>query len=196
MSFTILKKAWQTSKYFWYCTTTKLLINPFYENNNHSAKSTFLLCTKIHVDDNRKDQKPLFRLANNLLHKNKSKPLPTHCDPRALADEFEEYFVDKISKIHSSFPGVNNDPCVNEDVKVPSLDHLLPTTCETLKKIIMKSNSKSCWLDLIPTSLLKKCLDSLLPILVRIVNLSFISSTVLDALKWAIVILLLGKKCF
>ena len=91
------------------------------------------------------------------------------------------------------------DPCVDEDVKVPSdpsLDHLLPTTCEELKKTIMKSNSKSCGLDPIPTSLLKKCLDSLLLIHVRMVNLSFTSSTFPNVLKLAMVIPLLKQNCF
>ena len=57
----------------------------------------------------------------------------------------------------------------------------------------MSSNSKSCPLDPIPTSLLKKCIDALLPILVNIVNLSFASNTFPDDLKIAMVLPLLKK---
>ena len=53
----------------------------------------------------------------------------------------------------------------------PVFNSFLLTTEDELKKIIMSSNSKSCTLDPIPTSILKQCLDCLLPILVKIVNL-------------------------
>ena len=52
------------------------------------------------------------------------------------------------------------------------------------------ANSKSCALDPISTSMLKQCLDCLLLILVKIVNLSLSSCTII---KLAIVILILKK---
>ena len=48
-------------------------------------------------------------------------------------------------------------------------------------------------MDPIPTSLLKECLDCLLPVIVKIVNYSFASNTFPDALKIAIVLPLLKK---
>ena len=42
---------------------------------------------------------------------------------------------------------------------------------EELKKIIVPGNSKSCTLDPIPTTLLNASLDTLLPVLTKIVNL-------------------------
>ena len=59
--------------------------------------------------------------------------------------------------------------------------------------MIMGSNSKTCFLDPIPTALHKKCIDSLLPILVTIVNLSCSASIFPDNLKLAMVLPLLEK---
>ena len=48
-------------------------------------------------------------------------------------------------------------------------------------------------LDPIPTAVLKECLDCLLPVLVKIINLSFSTSQFPDDLKMAIVIPLIKK---
>ena len=55
------------------------------------------------IQENKGNQKELFRVANGLLHRNKSKPLPTHVDAKELADDFADYFSNKISNIRSSF---------------------------------------------------------------------------------------------
>ena len=68
---------------------------------------------------------------------------------------------------------------------------VVPTTIEELKKIIMQCRPQSCPLDPIPTSLIKKCFESMLPILARLVNLSFASSTFPDDFKIFMVIPLL-----
>jgi len=59
----------------------------------------------------------------------------------------------------------------------------------------MKSASKSCRLDPIPTWLLKECLGTLLPVITRIVNLSLSSAEVSPNLKEAIVLPLIKKIC-
>lgn len=49
----------------------------------------------------------------------------------------------------------------------------------------MKSSNKSCELDLIPTWLLKECLDDLLPLLPDIINASVIKGVVPSIFKGA-----------
>ena len=66
-------------------------------------------------------------------------------------------------------------------------------TEDEVKKIITKSASKSCSLDPIPTWLLKKCLDLLLPIITLIINLSLRLGYFPSAWKCALVIPLLKK---
>jgi hypothetical protein len=110
-----------------------------------------------------------------------------------LAGDFADFFRNKISKIRESFPPANASAHYADHVSAPSFSSLEPTCEEEIRKIIMSSNSKSCSLDPIPTSLLKQCLDCLLPILVSIVNTSFSSCQFPDALKHAIVVPLLKK---
>ncbi len=64
---------------------------------------------------------------------------------------------------------------------------------DDVKKLIMKSPTKSCSLDPIPTDLLKQCLDVLLPIIVDIINLSLSSGGFPAIFKLALVIPLLKK---
>ena len=111
-------------------------------------------------------QKELFKISNDLLHRSKSHPLPTHNDPQEFADEFANYFSSKISQIHDSFPPVGASPHSEDGGNAPVFDSFLLTTEDELKEIIMYSSSKSCALDPIPTSIRKQCLDYLLSILV------------------------------
>ena len=76
---------------------------------------------------------------------------------------------------------------------IPELSSLATITEAELRKIIMSSNSKSCHLDPLPTSLLKECLDCLIPTLTRIVNLSIASHSFPLNLKSATVVPLLKK---
>ena len=69
-----------------------------------------------------------------------------------------------------------------------------PVSMEEMRKIIGKCNSKYCALDPIPTSVLKACLGALLPVICKIVNLSFSSSHVPEAFKEAIVTPLIKKQ--
>ncbi len=54
----------------------------------------------------------------------------------------------------------------------------------------MSSASKSCPLDPMPTTILKDCLDVILPVITKIVNLSLSTSVVPDKLKEALLALL------
>ncbi|XP_070567335.1 uncharacterized protein [Ptychodera flava] len=60
-------------------------------------------------------------------------------------------------------------------------------------KIVSSSPSKTCLLDPIPTSLLKQCVDKLMPILTVIINLSLTTGTVPQSLKNAVVSPILKK---
>ncbi len=73
------------------------------------------------------------------------------------------------------------------------LEHFRPTTVEELNKIIMSGTSKSCELDALPTSLLKKTLSAHLPALCEIVNLSMKTGKFPSSLKTANVTPLIKK---
>jgi len=64
---------------------------------------------------------------------------------------------------------------------------------DEIRKIIMKSSSKSCDLDPIPTWLLKVCLNDLLVVITDIVNTSFESSAIPEDFKLALLLPILKK---
>ena len=64
-----------------------------------------------------------------------------------------------------------------------------PVSEETVRDLVLKSQTKSCILDPVPTELLKSCIDDPVPLITRIVNDSLESGTVDVSLKQAIVTL-------
>ena len=47
----------------------------------------------------KKKKKKIYKIANRILGTNKEKPMPTMDDKNKLADDFADYFIDKIQKI-------------------------------------------------------------------------------------------------
>ena len=54
----------------------------------------------------------------------------------------------------------------------PQLSQFEPVTDELIRELIIKSPTKSCMLDPIPTSITKQCLDDLVSLITFIVNAS------------------------
>jgi exonuclease III len=160
------------------------------------------LCKKAKADyyqskisENCTDQKALFKITNQLLHKTKDVTLPTHDSEKELADKFSTFFENKIRVISQSFE-IGNPPLDSNEYNslgARPLTSYQSVSKEDVRKLVMSGNSKSCHLDPIPTSLLKDCIDYLLPCLTRIVNLSLASCKVPQPLKTATVTPLLKK---
>ena len=73
------------------------------------------------------------------------------------------------------------------------LEMFRPTSEVEVKEIIIKSPNKSCDLDPLPTWLLKKCVDQLLPLITAIINRSMAESVMPLCLKRATITPLLKK---
>ena len=126
------------------------------------------------VESCQNDSKSLFRITKNLLGTDSEAKLPKNDSSSQLAQDFSDFFINKIEKIRTD---ISSEPNPVENYKeIPkldkSLDKLAPTTPEEIKKIIQESPCKSCELDPIPTWLLKACIDELLPALTNIINSS------------------------
>ena len=141
--------------------------------------------------------KELFQVAKSLLHKQKSTSLPSHITEKDLANKFGQFFSNKISKIRNDLTqSVNNSADMggtNTSHDITGMSSFTPISESKLEKLIMKGNSKSCALDPIPTSLVKRMLNVLLPIICDIVNKSIMGFTMPNALKEAIVKPLIKK---
>ena len=141
------------------------------------------------------NQKDLFKIVNELVDTKDSKSLPTHSSPKELADRFCDFFSSKIASIRQDLLELQSSPSKisSKNNNLPGFSEFAPASQEEVKKLIMSTKSKSCSMDPIPTSLLKECLTSLLPIITKIVNLSMSQGIVPADLKKALLVPLLKK---
>ena len=138
-----------------------------------------------------KDTRALFKLINNITGVRKENPPPKCVTDKDLANEFADFFLDKILKIrkeldskHLYIPYDQVDVVFNEFTTVSK---------EYIRKTILAMPSNSCELDILPTNILKIVLDKYLPIITRIINISLANGVFVPQWKSAIVRPLLKK---
>lgn len=141
---------------------------------------------------NCKTSKQLFNISNELLGKTKEKSLPSQHSDEELPDVFAKYFHDKIAKFRYELDKFNI-ACNFDVFEGVSIESFKEISEETVKEIIMKSPSKYCDLDPIPTFLVTSCIDDLLPSITKIINISLQSGSVPASFKTALVTPLLKK---
>jgi len=185
---------------------TKLTVHQQIYCNKRNYVSKLLLQSKRNyystkIEECGYDQKQLFKLTNSLMGKTNEMVLPSNYGCHELSNRFGEYFVGKIENIRSKLISANDantnnvDP-MRADIKYCGNELLAfdPVSMEEVRKIVLKSASKSCELDPIPTFLLKPCLDSLLPVITNIINKSLTESRVPPLFRKALVRRLIKKQ--
>ena len=143
----------------------------------------------------RKDYpRKLWSTLNSLLSRNMPSCLPSYSCASTLAASFLKFFDDKISLLCSKLPPPEIPPIDQSPFTPPPLlSSFAPSTEEEVRRIIMSSSDTSCDLDVIPTSLLKSCLDVLIKPITSIVNMSLSEGSFPSAFKHALVKPLLKK---
>ena len=135
-------------------------------------------------------------MTNTLLHKENSGALPTHSSEKELTNDIGKFFKQKIVNLREQFPAKVRYQSTSSAVSTIG-DCIFQTfkdiTVTDVSKFIKEGNSKSCALDPIPTSLVKKTLPVLLPVIHSIVNKSIQESTMPSLLKRALVKPLIKK---
>ena len=118
----------------------------------------------------------------------------THSD-QDLANAFSNFFVTKIENIRRSFPPVSATLLQTQPHKDPHcrLSVFEPTCVTEIKEFIMKSPSKSCELDPVPTSLMKQNIYVFAKYITIIVSISLSCGCFPDSQKIAHVKPLLKK---
>ena len=157
----------------------------------HAAKVNFF---QSKITENASNQKELFKITNDLLHRKKESKLPTFKSAQELANRFADYFSNKIEKIIQSFDTsttTQDSTCSN--YTGTCFNNFSPISEDQLKKIILGGNSKWCHLDPVPTEVLKQVIDCIIPTLTTIVNISLQTCTFPQHLKSATVVPLLKK---
>ena len=115
------------------------------------------------IDENSENPRRLWDTINKILHRTPAAALPESNNVKFLCEHFAKYFCDKIKTIRANFLNqVDDVPSVQKPKIRNKLFNLEPASDDEVRKIIMKSASKSCDLDPIPTNILKALLDILI----------------------------------
>ncbi len=136
-----------------------------------------------------------------MLHWKEETPMPPHTSESDLANEFCTFFTQIIQTIRDYLDNPQGDgspkfvwqdkPKFNNE-----LSEFKSLTVDEVKKIVLKSPNKYCELDRIPTNLLRECIDGILPLLTKIINLSLQVGDMPTSLKKAIIKPMLNKLGF
>ena len=133
------------------------------------------LSTKVRSDyntnfitENSTDQRTLFRASKSLLNLSKGSGLPLSTNDYQLANDFGKFFAQKIADIRSVNTNQICLPINANSTVTPSCFSEFNLLFESeVFDLVTASSKKSCPLDPIPTKLLNKCVNVLLPPITR-----------------------------
>ena len=152
----------------------------FYNQRRHVAniiKTTQKDYFREKLLEYKTDYKEIFRLMNKMLFRNEPLLLPLTTDIKALAEGFKEYFCEKIETIMNALKFKSNTVTSNNietySLTTERMDILTTPDMEHTIKTITSTTMKTCELDPIPTSLLKKHLPTVSYSIQSIIKLSF-----------------------
>ena len=136
----------------------------------------------------------LFKVANELLDKKQEQILPIHADAKELADEFNNYYIDKIKKIRQSIPTDSIVPeCCKRKFEGALLTDFSPTNENEINDVLKKSGLKTSAEDPIPSKVLKSLLETSIEMWKVLINKSFEEGT-FDGVKCSVIEPLLKKQ--
>lgn len=140
------------------------------------------------IEDSTGDTKALFRIANGLLE-SQQQSVPFHEDATDLANKFANFFKDKITLLRENLESTNDTVNYNDDrMRVElQMTQLEPTNCKEVHDVIMSCSNKTCELDPIPTFLLKRYIEELIPLLTCIMSTSMTTGVFPQDFKKAII---------
>lgn len=140
------------------------------------------------------DQKIHFSSFDKLLNRKSEKKLPSSENAGELANMFANFFVKNIVEIKSNFACDEENTFPDESSYKLTNSH--PTTENELSTLIHTFACKSCVLDPLPGTVMKKCVYVPLPLITMIFNLSLGRGVVPKSMKEAALSLLLKKSFF
>ena len=129
-----------------------------------------------------------------MLDKEKVRILPEHNDPVHLAEEFNQYYLQKIEKLRKTIPSCNQNCSAIEMKRFDgcALSEFEPTTDEELREIIKEYGVKTSTEDPIPANILKVIIDDIIPTLTILINQS-LSEGSMNGVKLSVIDPLLKK---
>ena len=139
------------------------------------------------IQENSNDHRKLFKSAKTLFDREIGLNFPEYSDSTVLANDIGDFFVKKIERIRRELDSTISEDPISEPQTPPNAQFDLFSTLseDDVKHIISKSSKKSSSLDPMPTPLVVECLDTLLPVITRMINLSLQSGCFPDNWKLA-----------
>ena len=144
------------------------------------------------------DQRATWRVANRQLH---SKPPTYHSDDDCarLSTTFGQFFKDKLNRISDTIAAnLSSSSATAQHTAArtysgPMFDGFRAVNVTDVQRLLIKMPAKSSPLDVVPTSLLKSCVDIFAVMITRLANLSFHEGQFPSCFKTAQVLPLLKK---
>ena len=160
----------------------------------YKAKQTYY---SLMIRNNAGNPKLLFRTIDKLLQRNSERLYPSSSDDSNLANSFADFFASKIERIQqellvNKIANGNALPVINTTC-LSTFNAFESLSDDDVLKLICGSAMKSCPLDPLPASIMKKCYHTLLPVFTRIINLSLDTGSMPERLKIAMLSPLLKK---
>ena len=159
-----------------------------------TAKSSYF---RNMILQNQNSPKKLWATLDSSLGRTIPKSLPSTNSPSALATSFLNFFEDKITKLCRTIPSnvISTDTTVPSNMpKPPLLSNFEPASLEEIRNLILFSTDSSCSLDVIPTRLLKSCINALVVPINQLINLSLLEGIFPPSFKHAFVSPLMKKQ--
>ena len=183
------ERAWEKNR----TPLTKKRYNDLKRHFGRVEKEARMKFLKDDLEESKDDARGLQRKLNRLLGKVETVLPEAGCNQQ-LAEDFAEFFSNKVEKIRTSvskekdcaMTSGNAVNTLNSDGQ-STLEVFEEVSIEQLKRLVKGMADKSCDLDTIPTWLVKECIDDLAPHLQRIVNLSLQCAQVPVTLQQALV---------
>ena len=179
-----LERRWRKSN----LSTDKLYITQCGIVNNMISDAKSIYYSSI-IAENKGNQKVLFKTIDQLLQRKQEPRFPTSTSSEQLVNEFAAFFHEKISKMRCNLSR-DSESIINPlpDLLCQSeFTDFCTVNTNDIRKYLVSSGVKTCDLDPLPSILLRECLDTLLPVITRIVNLSLTTGNVPRHFKDAMV---------
>ena len=122
------------------------------------------------IYENKNDTRKLYKIVSSRTGQDSKNSLPEATSDAQLAEEFTDFFLQNINMIRQKFNMIEAYQPTRGHV--PPLQKFSTINEHDLRDKIMKMPSKSCEIDIITPSLLKRVLDGYLSAITRVVNLS------------------------
>ena len=145
------------------------------------AQSNYFSC----LFNNCLDSKSLWHSIDKVLHRsNPAQQIPLIINS---ADQFSSYLSEKIKTLCLNLLLINKNPFSIPDNLPPIFSSFKLEFFDEIKQLILSSPKSTCQSNPIPSNLLPHCIDIIVPIVTRIVNLSLNTGTFPNEFKSAFV---------